>query len=358
MRHLSIKLFKLKYKYIIRPILFKIDSEFVHEWIIKLGILLGKCKITRWFLKLFWGKEYQKINKEILNIKFKSPIGLSAGFDYDGKITDILPSLGFGFITIGTVTNKSYEGNPKPRLGRLIETKALLVNKGFKSSGIDNVLKRLKNKKFQIPTGISIGKSNLPEINTQALAEEDIISSFKKIKFSNINFSFYELNISCPNLFGDVEFYSDNNLRSLLKAVSRLEMNKPIFIKMPIEKTDQETIQMLNIISEFKDITGVIFGNLQKNRNHPSIKQDEIKKYKKGYPSGLPTQKRSTELIKLTKEIFEERFVIIGCGGIFNHNDAREKLNAGADLLQLITGLIYEGPQLVADINSNLNRLS
>jgi len=357
MTNFFLKTFKLKYRYLIRPILFQFDSESVHNFTTKAGVFAGKCKITKSILKTFWGKKHKKLKKEILGITFESPIGLSAGFDYNGELTQILPSLGFGFATIGTVTNRPYDGNPEPRLGRLIKTKALLVNKGFKSAGIDEVLKSLKGKQFDIPIGISIGKTNIPEINTQELAINDILESFRKTEESKVPFSYYELNISCPNLFGDVSFYPSPNLRALLREINHLNLNKPLFIKMPIEKSNAEVIEMLNVIKDFK-VDGVIFGNLQKDRNHPSIIQEEISKYPKGYPSGFPTRERSTELIKLTNTAFPNRFVIIGCGGVFNTKDAKEKLDAGASLIQMITGLVYEGPQVVAKINYDLNRIS
>lgn len=354
MKNFLLKILRIKYKFIVRPCLFKIDSEKVHEWFIKFGQLIAHNTFLRSMLRFFFGKKYKKLNKKVCGVEFDAPVGLAAGFDYDGKLTDVTSLLGFGFHTIGTVTNEPYEGNPKPRLGRLIKSKALLVNKGFKSSGIDKVLSDLEDKDFKIPIGISIGKSNLLSINTQQLAIEDIVSAFRKTEESKILFSYYELNISCPNLFGDVEFYTKNNLEELLESVDNLNIQKPIFIKMPIEKSDSETLEILNVISDFKSIKGIVIGNLQKNRKHKLIIQEEISKYERGYASGLPTKNRSTELIKLAKSNFKNRFVIIGCGGIFNTEDAKEKLEAGADLLQLITGMIYEGPQVVAQINRDL----
>ena len=349
-----LKIFKFKYRYILRPILFKIDSEKVHEWLIDLGGFIGRKKFLKGFTKLYFGKKYKNLEKEILGIKFDSPFGLAAGFDYDGKIIGTTPALGFGFHTIGTVTNKPYAGNPSPRLGRLIKSKALLVNKGFKSAGVDAVLERLKKENFEIPVGISLGRSNLAEINTQELAINDILDAFKKVQDSGIPFSYYELNISCPNLKGGVDFYSSQNLTQLLESVGKLNVKVPLFVKMPIEKTNEQTLEMLNIMAQFPYIKGVIFGNLQKDRKHKTIIPAEMSKYEKGYASGLPTQKRSTELIKLVKQNFADRFTIIGCGGVFNAKDAQEKIDAGASLIQLITGLVYEGPQIIAQMNRTL----
>lgn len=336
-----------------KKILFKIDPETTHNIFITLGELLGSNLLTRKIASAVFNYQHKKLNQKILGVSFENPVGLAAGFDYDANLTQILPQVGFGFMTIGTITNIPYEGNKKPRLGRLIKSKSLLVNKGFKNSGIDEVLKKLKNKKFEIPLGISVGKSNVPEIDTQEKAIKDITSAFIKVEKSKIPFSYYELNISCPNLSGKVSFYPTENLRELLSKVTSIKLSKPVFIKMPLGKSDEEIVTMLNVIKRF-EIAGVIFSNLSKDRNNPTLVQEEVAKCGKGSFSGLPAQKRSTELIKLTKQKFKDRFVIIGCGGIFSAEDAYEKIKAGASLVQLITGMIYEGPGLISEINHGL----
>ena len=353
MKLFLIKIFRFKYKFLLKPILFKFESEKVHEWFISLSRKIKPKSFLYKYIDFLLGAKFIKNKKVVDGITFDSPIGLAAGFDYDADMYHLMPAIGFGFTTIGTITNQSYEGNKFPRLGRLPKSKALLVNKGFKNSGIDSILNKLEGIKFQIPTGISIGKTNIESINTKEKAVKDVISSFKKVILSEINFSYYELNISCPNLHGDFSFYEIDNLKYLLEEINNLKLQKPIYIKMPIELSNEKIKELLDTITDYK-IEGVIFGNLQKNRSDESINQEEISKYKKGYASGKPTSKRSTELIKMTKENFKDRLTIIGCGGIFNYKDAKEKMDAGADLLQLITGLIYEGPQVVSEINYKL----
>lgn len=350
-----LKILHLGYKYVARPLIFKFDSENTHEFFTSSGKYISKNPILKYSLTKILGKKYKKLNKEVCGISFPSPIGLSAGFDYNAELTEIMSSIGFGFTTVGTVTNLSYQGNPKPRLGRLIKSRALLVNKGFKSIGIDAVIKNLKNTNFDIPTGISIGRSNRPEVDTLEKAIDDICIAFKKVEESAIPFSYYELNISCPNLLNKMSFYPSENLEPLLESVENLKLSKPLFIKMPIEETNEDTERMLKIIDHF-NVQGVIFGNLQKDRNHKTIDQQEISRYPKGYASGFPTKERSTDLIRLTKEKFGDRFVIIGTGGVFTPEDTKEKLEAGATLVQLITGIVYEGPQLVAQINKELSK--
>lgn len=351
-----ILIFGFIYKNFAKRILFLFNPELVHEFITTCGEFFGKSKtITNFSAKLF--TTYSPFLKQkVVGINFNNPIGLAAGFDYDAKLTQILFSIDFGFQTVGTITNFPYEGNPKPMLGRLPKSKSLMVNKGFKNKGVRTISEKLSKMNFKIPLGISIGKTNSLSINTQKSAIADILSAFKEFEDLNIKNSYYELNISCPNLLGNVSFYPPKNLDELLNHVDKLNLKKPIFIKMPINETNSQTLKMLNVISKHK-IKGVIFGNLQKDRNDKSLIKAEVRKFKKGNFSGKPTEKRSNELIALTYKNYKNKLIIIGCGGIFSAADAYQKIKLGANLVQLITGLIFEGPTLVAKINKELIEL-
>ena len=341
------------YRYFLKPILFKQDPEIVHKAIVLLGEVLGRFKIANFIISTFYFSKSKKLKQQIAGISFKSPIGLAAGFDYEGRLTQSLAPWGFGFQTIGTITNMPYKGNPRPILGRLPKSLSLMVNKGFKNPGAKAIIVKLNRLRFPIPVGISIGRTNSREMATLSECITDIISAFKHFENSRVSHSYYELNISCPNLYGDVTFYPPKNLSALLSEIDKLQIKRPIFIKMPIEKTDKEVLIMLNVIAKHSP-TGVIFGNLQKNRNNPSLVQSEVSKFPTGNFSGKPTYVRSNELISLAYKNYKDRFIIIGCGGIFSANDAYEKIKRGASVLQLITGLIFVGPQLVAQINSEL----
>ncbi len=344
------------YKHAVRRVFFLCNSELMHDWLTAGGELIGNIKILKNLLEKLLRYKNKALEQSLNGIFFENPVGLAAGFDYQARLTKITPSLGFGFETIGTITNKPYSGNPKPRLARLVKSRSLLVNKGFKNQGIDKILKKLKLSNFEIPVGISIGKTNTTKNTTQNEAVKDVVDAFKKAENSKIKFSYYELNISCPNLYGNISFYPSENLLKLLKAVTGLGLKKPVFVKMPIEKTDREILDMLKIISQFP-INGVIFGNLQKNREDPSLDKEEVKMNKVGYFSGKPTEKRSNELIKLAYKRYGKKLIIIGCGGIFNGKDAYTKIRLGASLVQFITGLVFEGPQLAAQINLELSGL-
>lgn len=301
-----------------------------------------------WIIEKIFTYKNPKLNKEIYGIRFENPIGLSAGFDYDGHMAKIMKHVGFGFNTIGTVTYTPYEGNTQPRLARLPKSKSLLVNKGFKSSGAIEVAKTLdkKNLKGHV-IGISVGDRNGSVV--------DIIKTFKV--FENKKYvKYFELNISCPNIPNKgAAFIEPNNFKKLTKAVQKLKLKQPTFVKMPNE-IDLKKSDELVAIAIKSGITGFIFSNLVKDRNNLHFNKSEIRKFKnfKGNFSGKPTFENSNKLIRHTRKKFGRKVTIIGTGGIFNAKDAKEKLNAGADLVQLITGMIFEGPQLIGEINKEL----
>ena len=364
MKFLILKFFQGLYR-IKRPLLFQFDSERVHNWLTSIGERVGRSKALRSTLQALWRVESPALVQTLHGIKFSNPIGLSAGFDYEARLTQALPAIGFGFGTVGTITNKAYEGNPYPRLGRLVKSRSLLVNKGFKNEGIRVVVKKLANTKFAIPIGISIGKTNGQKEMTQAEAVADVVTTFQIAETNSpaVSFSYYELNISCPNLYGNVEFYSTEHLRELLTAVTDLNLSKPLFIKMPIHKSDDETRAMLAVIADHP-VAGVIFSNLQTNRNDPALDQTEVQRYEQGFFSGKPVEKRANELIALAYKEFGSplaklgaKLTIVGCGGVFSAEDAYKKIKLGASLVEMITGMIYVGPQLPAQINLGLIKL-
>jgi dihydroorotate dehydrogenase subfamily 2 len=348
-KKISLKIFSYIYQKVIKYFLFKIEPEEVHTAMTSIGELMGKFKITKLCTSFFFNFHHKSLKQSVAGIIFKNPIGLSAGFDYEARLTQILPNLSFGFETVGTITNNPYAGNPRPRLGRLPLSKSLMVNKGFKNDGASITIDRLNNLKFEIPIGISIGRTNLAGLSQQQ-SVKDIAEAFSKFEKSSIPHSYYELNISCPNLYGNVSFYPSKNLDKLLSVIDGLKIIRPIFIKMPIDKTNKEVEEMLKVIVKH-NITGVIFGNLQKNRLDPDLNQEEVKLFPVGNFSGKPTFSRSNELIAFTYKNYKDKLIIIGSGGVFSAENAYLKICLGASLVQLITGMIYMGPQLIAQIN-------
>lgn len=341
----------------LKPFFFLFDPEFIHNSHISLGELLGKTFVKNFFN---WKLNYssKKLKQKITGINFEGPIGLAAGFDYEAKLTQVLYSLGFGFQSVGTITNMPYEGNPIPRLGRLPKSQSLMVNKGFKNMGAEITADRIYDLSFKIPMGISIGVTNTKKIKTVSDAVNDIISAFKIFEKRKIKNNYYEINISCPNLNNNsINFYEVNNLSRLLQSISKLKLKKSLFIKMPISISNKEFVSLLDIIQKYKFIKGVIIGNLLKDRKSRLLDKQEIKKFPVGNFSGKPCEIRSNELIKLTYKKYGKKLIIIGCGGVFSGGDAYKKIKLGASLIQLITGMIYQGPQLISQINIELEEL-
>ncbi|MDP3993068.1 MAG: dihydroorotate dehydrogenase (quinone) [bacterium] len=354
MSRLTTFIFALAYQRLVRPILFRHDPEVAHQRITMLGERISRRQLALSIIRSLFGHRNPNLKKVVGGIEFPSPIGLAAGFDYQAKLPWVLEALGFGFATVGTITNLPCPGNPRPWLGRLVKSQSLLVNKGFKNDGIVKTLPRLRRLPPGMPVGLSIGQTNSPKIDTEAKAIDDIVACFTYAEGHPHQCRYYELNISCPNVQKHISFYTSSSLKKLLERLERLKISRTVFIKGPISVSDKELVGIAETASQFSFISGLVIGNLQRDRNHPSIYKDELSKCGPGNFSGLPTRDRSTELIKIIRAKFGPRFAIIGCGGVFSAKDAQEKFAAGADLVQLITGLVFVGPQLVAEINGEL----
>jgi dihydroorotate dehydrogenase subfamily 2 len=348
--------FRVIYQLTGKPAFFLLDPEFVHDNAMRFGEFFGKIPLVRGITRFLFRYDHPFLKQKVAGIVFENPIGLAAGYDYRASFPQILPSIGYGFQTIGTITKEPSEGNDKPRLGRLIKSRSFMVNKGFRNIGADAVITKWKNKKFEFPVGISIGVTNCEDIQKEDEGIADIISTFRTFEKASLKHAFYELNISCPNLKTSISFYEPKALTNLLSAVEKCKIKHPIFIKMPIDKTDEEVKKMLDVIMKYK-ITGVIFGNLQKNRKDKTFVKEEVAQWKKGNFSGKPTFKRSNELIQLAYLQVGKKLVIIGCGGVFSGEDAYIKIKKGATLVQMITGMIFEGPQVIGQINRDLVKL-
>lgn len=345
-------LLSLAYKNVFKPIAFQFDAEFIHDQITFVGEHMEKNNLL---LEFLFSYSNPKLHKTVLGIDFANPIGLAGGFDYDGHLAEVLKYVGFGFNTVGTITAKSYAGNPGPRLVRLPKSQSLLVNKGFKSEGADSVARRLDQKNLSGHTiGISVGSTNTPEIDTIFKAIDDYLYTFSVFKNKKY-VSFFELNISCPNTSLTESFKDKNNFSQLSKSITTLKLKQPIFVKMPNEASVTDSTDLIHI-SLKNSIRGFIFSNLVKSRNNPSLDRNELAKISrlKGNFSGKPTFENSNNLIYSARQKFGREIAIIGCGGVFTPQDAIAKFSAGADLVQLITGMIYNGPQLVGDICHHL----
>jgi dihydroorotate dehydrogenase subfamily 2 len=334
-------------------------ADDVHDFFLSFGRIFGKYRFVNYILEKIWLYKDPILEQNLLNQKFKNPIGLSAGFDYNADLVEILPSVGFGFNTIGTLTHESYGGNPPPMLARLPKSQSLLVNKGFKNEGVNSVLSKLKEKTNSSPRGVSIGATNKIYKSFDFMVK-DIVAGLRDAE-KYIYFDYYELNISCPNLLNVAnlkeQIDSPRGLEQALNTLSELHLNRPVFIKMPLEKCLEEIKALVDTALPFSFIKGLIFSNLAKDRSNTAFDKEEIKKAGKGNFSGKPVESKSNELLGFIYKKYHERFILIGVGGVFTAEDAYKKILLGASLVQLITGMVFMGPQQIGLINKNLAKL-
>ena len=252
------------YKNVLRPFLFMTNSEKIHDLMTVAGESMENANRL---LEALFSYQSGESKKSLLGIDFDNPVGLAAGFDYDGHLAKTMKHIGFGFNTVGTVTAKPYGGNKKPRLLRLVKSQSLLVNKGFKSDGAVNVAKRLDLKNLEGHTvGISVGSSNIPAVNTIDKAIKDYIFTFNIFK-NKPYVAYFELNISCPNTAMSESFTAPQNFEKLVSAVSKLGLRQPIFVKMPNE-ISVDGAENLVRIGLRQAIKGYIFSNLVKDRKN------------------------------------------------------------------------------------------
>lgn len=341
------------YRRVVKPALFRFDPEHVHDAFVFLGRVIGATRMGRTCVALFCNYRHPLLEQTILGMHFVNPIGLSAGFDKNAVLINVIPSVGFGFEEIGSVTGEPCLGNAKPRLWRLPKSRGLVVNYGLKNDGCEVIAQRLKGKRFAIPVGVSIAKTNSP--GTVGI-QEGIADYEKAFRALHEIGDYITVNISCPNAYGGEPFASPERLELLLTRLDTIETSKPVFIKLPVDITIEELDVLATIMARHR-VHGVIISNLTKQRDRKEIDQEEVRGITKGGISGKPTFDASNRLIAHLFQTTGRRFVIIGVGGIFTAQDAYEKIRCGASLVQLITGMIFEGPQLIGDLNRGLVEL-
>ncbi|MFH6602004.1 quinone-dependent dihydroorotate dehydrogenase [Maribacter algicola] len=338
------------YKIIVRPLLFLLDPERVHHLTFSLIRLFSNIGFSRIFRSIFVIED-KRLEREVFGLKFKNPVGLAAGFDKDAKLYQELSNFGFGFIEIGTLTPKAQAGNPKKRLFRLKVDKAIINRMGFNNQGVFDAVERLKTNK-NVMIGGNIGKNKVTP-NDNAI--KDYLICFDAL-FKYVDY--FVVNVSSPNTPGLRELQDKEPLTALLKELKKENekyaakasngLEKPILLKIAPDLTEAQLIDIIEIVKT-TGIDGVIATNTTIERK--DLKSDLVDAEEKGGLSGKPLTERSTEVIRFLAENSNKAFPIIGVGGIHSPQDALDKLNAGADLVQLYTGFIYEGPSLVKRIN-------
>ncbi len=339
------------YKGLVKPFLFQKDPEEAHYFAFSWIKRMLAFKPLRAIAKGMYSFQDPILEKEIFGLKFPNPIGLAAGFDKDAMLYEELSCFGFGFIEIGTLTPKAQEGNPKPRLFRLPEDESLINRMGFNNGGVDAAIERLKNRPKGLIVGGNIGKN---KVTPNDKAMEDYLICFEKL---SPYVDYFVVNVSSPNTPNLRELQEKEPLKRLLMSLQEknreLEVNKPILLKIAPDLTNGQLDDIVEIIQEIK-LDGLIATNTTIDRSMLKTKASKVEAIGNGGLSGQALKSKSTELIKYVSEKSNKSFPIIAVGGIATAKDAMEKLEAGADLLQIYTGFIYEGPAMVSKINKDL----
>lgn len=334
------------YKLLIRPLLFCFDPEKVHYFTFSLIRFLNHIPGVSLLFKAIYTVNDPQLEREVFGLTFKNPVGLAAGFDKDAKLYQELSNFGFGFIEIGTLTPVGQDGNPKKRLFRLKEDQAIINRMGFNNGGVKEAVARLKKNKGVLVGG-NIGKNkNTP--NESAITDYEIC--FEAL-FPYVDY--FVVNVSSPNTPNLRALQDKQPLTELLQTLQNKNVakvaQKPILLKIAPDLTDEQLLDIIDIVNETK-IAGVIATNTTLSRE--GLRSEN--KSEMGGLSGKPLTNRSTEVIRFLSEKSNKSFPIIGVGGIHTAEDALEKLAAGASLVQLYTGFIYEGPALVKTINKKI----
>jgi dihydroorotate dehydrogenase len=341
------------YKLLIRPLLFLVDPETIHHFTFQFLRLVCKLPGMKSFLRWCYSYENPSLEKRILGLTFRNPVGLAAGFDKDAGLVDELSCLGFGFIEIGTLTPQPQAGNEKPRLFRLPGDQALVNRMGFNNEGVLEAAGRLSRRSSDVIVGGNIGKNKFTP-NEQA--KDDYTYCIEAL-FPFVDY--FVVNVSSPNTPGLRQLQEKEPLKALLLQVKALtgakEKYRPVLLKIAPDLTVEQLDDVIEILEETKT-DGVIATNTTISRDGLSATEAEIKAIGAGGLSGRPLTEKSNEVIRYLRRQMGPAYPIIGVGGIMTPEDAAAKLKAGADLVQVYTGFIYEGPGFVKQITRLLAR--
>jgi dihydroorotate dehydrogenase len=337
------------YKGLLRPLLYSLPPEKAHY--LTAGLLATAAQIigVRSIIQKSFELNDKSLEREVFGLKFPNPVGLAAGFDKDARWIEALELLGFGFIEIGTLTPKAQHGNEKPRLFRLEKDEALINRMGFNNDGVDAAVERIKQANRKTPLGGNIGKNKL---TSQADAPKDYLVSFEKL-YDHVDY--FAVNVSSPNTPGLRELQGKDELKKIFDGLldfrERQKSTKPVALKIAPDLNPHQIEDIVTLVKEL-NIDAIIATNTTISRS--GLKSNEMLLQQTGGLSGKPVKEASTSVIKQIKSLSNGDIPIIGVGGIHNPEDAIEKMEAGASLVQLYTGFIYEGPSLVKRIKKSL----
>jgi dihydroorotate dehydrogenase len=332
---------------IVKKILFKYDPENVHYKVMKWLTKAYNLGVGKKYLESNYCIKHPSLERTVFGLKFKNPVGLAAGFDKDARFVDELACLGFGFIEIGTVTPRPQDGNEKPRLFRFPNDEAIINRMGFNNQGVETAALRLKNRKTDIIIGGNIGKN-------KTTSNEDASKDYEYcFKILHPVVDYFVVNISSPNTPNLRELQEKQPLRDLLLRLQNLNLSypnpKPILLKIAPDLSNTQLDDVIEVVTETQ-LAGIVATNTTIDREGLKANKNLIEKTGSGGVSGKPLKQRSTEIIQYISTKTNGKLPIIAVGGIFTAEDAQEKINAGASLVQVYTGFIYEGPAIAKKI--------
>lgn len=341
------------YKSIVRPLLFRFEPEVVHKFVfnlLKIAKKTGMQPVLQWM----FNPNSLHLETIIFGITFPNKVGIAAGLDKNAEVYSVLGSLGYSHVEIGTVTPKPQPGNPKPRSFRLTSDQALINRMGFNNNGLEKAIENLKNRDPKLIIGGNIGKNTLTS-NDEAL--QDYIECFNGL-YPYVDY--IVVNVSCPNITDLHKLQDQDALEQILSTLdalrSKKETRKPLLLKISPDLNNHQLDETLTVIHKC-NIDGVIAVNTTTSRNNLNTFKSKVEAIGNGGLSGKPIKDRSTEVIRYIFNKTSGKLPIIGVGGVFSADDALEKLNAGASLIQVYTGFIYEGPGLAKSINRKVKEL-
>lgn len=337
------------YKLLLRPLFFLFDPEKIHHFTFSLIKFSSKIPGLAAVFRSLYVVNDKRLERNVFGLTFKNPVGLAAGFDKNAVLYNELANFGFGFIEIGTVTPKAQAGNPKKRLFRLKDDQGIINRMGFNNEGLEAAIAQLKSNKGKLIIGGNIGK------NTQTKPEDytkDYLECFNAL---HPYVDYFVLNVSCPNVGSHAKLNDKEYLEELIGAVQKANQSfnkqKPILLKIAPDLNHIQLDEIIDLVAT-TNLDGVIASNTSTDRTGLKASNEQLEAIGNGGLSGQPIKDKSTQVIKYLADKSNKAFPIIGVGGIHSAEDALEKIAAGADLVQIYTGFIYEGPSLVKAINT------
>ena len=335
----------------LKPLIFLFSPEAAHEWTMRLLTLACAIPGVAWILRRHYTVTDKRLEVSIAGLTFPNPVGLAAGFDKDARWLKEMRTLGFGFVEIGTVTPIPQKGNPRPRLFRLPADRGVINRMGFNNGGMVQAAAKLRRRPQGLLVGGNIGKN---KTTPNASADLDYLKSFQSL---HAHVDYFVVNVSSPNTPGLRELQSKEPLTQLLQLLmnenATMPTSRPIFLKIAPDLSDSELDDIIDLVQE-TGIAGVIATNTTISREGLQMDEARVQEMGPGGLSGAPVRERSTEVIRYLHTKSGGSFPIIGVGGICSGVDAQEKLDAGASLVQVYSGLIFEGPGLIRRINRHL----